>query len=276
MTQAALRLEAAGFKLELIGFGDLWVTPKSRLSDGARQHIKAHKGELVDYLRRREAQSAPRDGNLGGIFFPAPKGGTPLFAPYPPLTAPPVAEVKPQRLTAPAASPPDTTPAVDWHEADRAYQAHHWTCPQCRAAGKGYGQGCAEGQALWDAYEAAPMPELAKVKRVTPAPQPTELPRAAPYRMTPRSEPEIVRMVELHRRAVSVGLPDSNDTDRAIDALMDAPDGMACCFACAHLRGSSPDRWQCAGRGHDLAGLPLAHAFVVRLHHCNGYAPPVA
>jgi hypothetical protein len=167
-----------------------------------------------------------------------------------------------------------TQPAVDWHQADRAYQAHHWSCPQCQASGKGYGPMCDEGQRLWDAYEAAPMSELGKAKRVT-----TPLPPAAPApqtppRMTPRSGAEIVRMIGLHRRALSVGLPDSNDTDKAIDRMMDAPSDMACCFACSHLRGSSPERWRCAGHGHELSGLPLARVFVVQLHRCAGYEPP--
>jgi hypothetical protein len=58
----------------------------------------------------------------------------------------------------------------DWQQADRAYQAHHAQCPICRAAGLGKGSRCAEGQASWDAYEAAPMPELGKAKRVAPHP----------------------------------------------------------------------------------------------------------
>lgn len=64
--------------------------------------------------------------------------------------------------------PTDTALAVDWHQADRAYQAHHITCPVCIAAGKGYGSRCDEGQRLHDAYEAAPMPEFGKGKRFTP------------------------------------------------------------------------------------------------------------
>jgi hypothetical protein len=165
----------------------------------------------------------------------------------------------------------DTT-ANDWHQADRAYQAHHWSCPQCQASGKGYGPMCDEGQALWDAYEAAPMSELGKAKRVAtsnqaPAPQ-------TPPRMTPRSGAEIVRMVELYRRAINAGLPDDQSTDKLLDALMDAPSDMGCCFACNHLRGSSPQRWRCAGHGHELSGLPLARVFVVQLHRCAGYEPP--
>ena len=41
---------------------------------------------------------------------------------------------------------------VDWCALDRAYQAHHWGCTTCWAAGLGYGLRCGEGAALWNAY----------------------------------------------------------------------------------------------------------------------------
>lgn len=59
-------------------------------------------------------------------------------------------------------------PIVDWHQADRAYQSHHWGCPICIASGKGYGQMCDEGARLHAAYESTPMPEFGKAKRFTP------------------------------------------------------------------------------------------------------------
>lgn len=43
-------------------------------------------------------------------------------------------------------------PSPDWRTLDRAYQAHHWRCPTCCAAGKGYGLRCGAGAALWNAY----------------------------------------------------------------------------------------------------------------------------
>ena len=165
---------------------------------------------------------------------------------------------------------------VDWHQAHAAYQRHHITCPACIAAGLGYGQRCDEGQRLWDAYEAAPMPELGQVKRWPIPTTAPPAPSAAPYRMTPRSDSEIMRMVELYRRALAVGLPDDAALDKLLDAVMDAPSDMGSCFACSHLRGSEPDRWRCAGHGHELSGSPLARAFVVQLHRCDGYGPPVA
>ena len=47
--------------------------------------------------------------------------------------------------------------ADGWRELDRAYQLHHWGCPQCIAAGRGAGYGlrCGVGAAMWRAYEDA-------------------------------------------------------------------------------------------------------------------------
>lgn len=44
---------------------------------------------------------------------------------------------------------------LDWRELDAAYQAHHWTCPRCIAAGQSRGQRCPMGLNLWRNYEAA-------------------------------------------------------------------------------------------------------------------------
>ncbi len=43
---------------------------------------------------------------------------------------------------------------VGWEELARTYHAHHFACPACIAAGQGssYGQRCATGAALWQAY----------------------------------------------------------------------------------------------------------------------------
>ena len=45
--------------------------------------------------------------------------------------------------------------AGTWHELDRAYQAPHFKCPACIAAGLGYGLRCGTGVALWTAYSDA-------------------------------------------------------------------------------------------------------------------------
>ena len=54
------------------------------------------------------------------------------------------------------ASPAPAPPASDvtnWHTLDKAYQAHHFKCAICIAAGKGYGQHCGAGAALRVAYD---------------------------------------------------------------------------------------------------------------------------
>ena len=47
-------------------------------------------------------------------------------------------------------------PAADWYALEAAYQAHHFNCPTCIAAGRGsrYGLRCGTGAALWRAYTA--------------------------------------------------------------------------------------------------------------------------
>ena len=39
-----------------------------------------------------------------------------------------------------------------WKPMADAYHAHHFTCPTCISAGKGYGLRCGAGAALWTAY----------------------------------------------------------------------------------------------------------------------------
>lgn len=48
----------------------------------------------------------------------------------------------------------------DWPAADRAYQAHHAACAQCRAAGASPGktQRCPTGAELWEVYHQAGLP----------------------------------------------------------------------------------------------------------------------
>ena len=47
--------------------------------------------------------------------------------------------------------------ADTWLHLDRAYQAHHFKCPVCIAAGRGAGYGlrCGTGAALWTSYSSA-------------------------------------------------------------------------------------------------------------------------
>lgn len=41
-----------------------------------------------------------------------------------------------------------------WHSADKAYQLHHASCPQCLGAGRRPGQSerCPQGIELWELY----------------------------------------------------------------------------------------------------------------------------
>ena len=75
------------------------------------------------------------------------------------------ASTQPPDLVQPSAPAPDKTDkppkqtfmenADTWRELDRAYQAHHFKCPICKAAGLGYGLRCGAGAALWTAYSDA-------------------------------------------------------------------------------------------------------------------------
>jgi hypothetical protein len=69
----------------------------------------------------------------------------------------------------PAANDPTL---ADWKTLDRAYLAHHVQCPQCIAAGRGYGQRCGTGLALWREYDACPVPAR---KSSRPAAMPADL-----------------------------------------------------------------------------------------------------
>ena len=65
-------------------------------------------------------------------------------------------------VAAPGQHHADTVPTpepepTDWLVLDRAYQAHHFKCAVCIAAGRGtrYGQRCGVGAALWASYDHA-------------------------------------------------------------------------------------------------------------------------
>ena len=72
------------------------------------------------------------------------------------------ASTQPPDLVQPPAPALDKPPkqafmenADTWRELDRAYLAHHFKCPICKAAGLGYGLRCGTGAALWTAYSNA-------------------------------------------------------------------------------------------------------------------------
>ena len=66
---------------------------------------------------------------------------------------------KPPAVATPA--PPDPAKplprfhvAQPWNVADKAYQAHHWSCATCKAAARsGHSDRCTQGQHLYDLYE---------------------------------------------------------------------------------------------------------------------------
>ena len=58
-------------------------------------------------------------------------------------------------------TPPPPAPALthdEWATLDKAYQAHHFGCAVCIAAGKGYGLRCGTGAALWANYDQSSEP----------------------------------------------------------------------------------------------------------------------
>lgn len=80
------------------------------------------------------------------------------------LHKPSIVQLLVQRRTAhddphPTAQQPTPPPPAlthnEWTALDKAYLAHHFNCPICIAAGKGYGLRCGTGAALWVAYSAA-------------------------------------------------------------------------------------------------------------------------
>ena len=109
-------LREAGLSLSLASNNGISVTPASRLTDDLRALIRDNKPFLLDWL------TAAND--------PAPE-------PAP----------------APAPEPPADPNA--WRELADAYNAHHFDCHTCIAAGRGaqYGLRCGAGKALWNAYQ---------------------------------------------------------------------------------------------------------------------------
>ena len=68
-----------------------------------------------------------------------------------------------------AADPADNP--ADWKVLADAYYAHHFSCPVCKAAGRGapYGRRCAVGMALWRPYSTG-CTERAGVFGASPSP----------------------------------------------------------------------------------------------------------
>ena len=126
-------LESQGFSFNLVADGGLIVRPFSKLPDTQRELLRAHKADIVALLSR-EAVNDPAS------------------------TQPPDLVQPPAPAPAKPAKPPKQT-FMDWQDTwlhlDRAYQAHHFNCSTCKAAGLGYGLRCGTGAALWTSYSSA-------------------------------------------------------------------------------------------------------------------------
>lgn len=186
----------------------------------------------------------------------------------------------------PEAPEPPPAPAVEtnvetasletipsWKDLDRAYQAHHMTCPTCISAGRGRGLRCGTGAALWAAYDAVDMPVHKKAACVAP-PAKTAI---HPSLLTAATPDEIDVMV--HRLALfdARGLSEA-DAGRLVDKLLVRDregDRRGACAECSRLSGHGPGRWKCADRQHginELAGANLGAAYVhATLHRCPSF-----
>lgn len=211
-----------------------------------------------------------------------------IAATHGPLTRPTIATVatiavanptKPEAANdqaIPKAPEPQSAPApepADWKALDRVYQAHHVNCPTCIAAGKGYGQRCGTGAALWVAYDAVDMPQPAKVQPAPATPQPAATTTAT------GSEPTAVEAERTAKRLalfVARGLT-AAEAERLADKLLMRDregDRRGACAECINLKATGPARWQCADNNspaiNELAGANLSAAFVhLNLHRCK-------
>ena len=143
-------LHTAGLGLSTDG-QKLTVIHADRMNDEQRAGIRQHKKALIEYLISIEDQVAKSLGtpttpqhtpHQYGITFSAQlKGPVPAPSQHPANTAP----------------APEHPAAVAWQALDKAYQAHHFKCAICIAAGRGvrYGLRCGTGAALWTAYSEA-------------------------------------------------------------------------------------------------------------------------
>lgn len=148
-------------------------------------------------------------------------------------------------------------PTPPMREAHEVYLLHHWHCPTCCAAGQRYGQRCAEGARLWDAYTEAAQRERAdreSAKQAAPAPEPPQPdPRLSWSDCLPATAAEIVRMAERTEAFERMGLtPD--EVDLAVDRLLRRDrdlDDRRLCIECAHIRTSGMG-WRCGALRQSL------------------------
>jgi hypothetical protein len=167
-------------------------------------------------------------------------------------------------------------PAPSMREAHDRYMAHHWGCPTCSAAGQGYGQRCAEGARLWDAYNDAAQREragreAAKRQQMASAPDLPALSDEDRRRLwwgQPASAEELERMAARVERGERLGL-----SQHEADALADRlhlrdrdRDDRHLCVECCHVRADG-DGWRCA-----VVKGPIPREWVThRLQRCPDF-----
>lgn len=140
----------------------------------------------------------------------------------------------------------------DWQALDQAYQAHHFACPQCSAAGQGRGKRCDTGLALWRAYSDAPMPTPPKRAAVSPAPPPR------PAHAQALTAAEISTLLGRVHRFMGRGL-DLHAAQALADrlALRDREDqGLRACPECQHGSGGKCGAWAIPAKTQPLGYSP--------------------
>lgn len=161
-------------------------------------------------------------------------------------------------------------PAGDWRAADDAYQAHHFACTACKAAGRGeaYGERCDEGAMLWRRYEAAcAAPQPPKPTRAAFVPSIVFTPDEKRRLSIGATADEIAAMANRLDRFARQGIG-IDDAERLADKLMlrdRASDAQRMCIECGHLRGGRCGNWRQSGidePGRDLLTL---------LQRCAGF-----
>lgn len=246
-TAALAELQSAGLVLGLTPECGLMVTPASRLTPPLRELIKAYRDDLVRWL----GKEASNDPATPATHQPAP-------APAPVNNA--------------VNSLEGNEPA-DWAALDKAYMAHHLSCPACIAAGKGYGLRCGVGAALWGSYDAVDMPPPVRAQPAPATPQPaaTDSPPVAEP-----TEQEAERTAKRLALFAARGVKGDEAQALAQRLLMRDREGdrRGVCAECRQLAGSGPGRWRCGDSSHpnvnELAGAWVGAAFVhIRLHRCN-------
>lgn len=140
----------------------------------------------------------------------------------------------------------------DWQALDQAYQAHHFACPQCSAAGQGRGRRCDTGLALWRAYSDAPMPTHPKRAAVSPAPPPR------PAHAQALTAEEIDTLLDRIHRFMERGL-NLHAAQALADrlALRDREDqGLRACPECQHGSGGKCEAWAIPAKTQPLGYSP--------------------